>query len=482
MTNAISSAISKRMVLLAACALLAVAALAAACAIAPAAAYANTGFKDVSDLHWVANEGWLQKAVDRGFMAGYKDEVGRPNGLFGPEDTVTRAQVATVIYRHANPGSDATTASASYGSGCYFRDVADRQYYTAAVQWCFDNNIITGYKDTAGNLTGLFGPNDSVTREQLAAMAARYGAYCDVTPHDIDYDVVHRMHENGWISNWAVDAFAWCASKGIITGEKHGVEQWCNPYGLATRAQLAKIIVALVDTVTADHQHVWEDLYYTASHTEGFNDVNLFRWLKGEYYCPWEDSPLSFEGERYVYCLQEIKPCDESGELDAETQRRMDALDEVSSAAWLTVGTNPETLNGVPEETYQLAIETMRFLEETDQLGSYVRESWEWLRAFSKEYVQTEADFEELDAQMKEGRGGDHDEWVRLHNRVQNAKMIRGGVSIYYNRGHYHLCGEAPQHTCTICGGIALLDETGYFSYGRRDDYRTGLKWYMDYR
>ena len=115
-----------------------------------------------------------------------------------------------------------------------FPDVHPGDWYAAAVRWCSENGIVTGYQDGSGR----FGPNDNVTREQLAAMIFRYctkvakmdGAGSDVT----------RFPDGDKIATWAREAAAFCAANGIITGK--GDTGAFDPQGDATRCQMAKII------------------------------------------------------------------------------------------------------------------------------------------------------------------------------------------------------------------------------------------------
>ena len=116
---------------------------------------------------------YLDYVVGRMLMSGYKDDAGKATGLFGPGDTLNRAQTATILYRMANPDSPATTDPAAYEENkSGLPDVESGKYYTAAVNWCVDNGVITGYGKPGDYYA--FGPYDNVSREQLATMIFRY--------------------------------------------------------------------------------------------------------------------------------------------------------------------------------------------------------------------------------------------------------------------------------------------------------------------
>ena len=86
--------------------------------------------------------------------------VGMGNNLFQPNGSLTRGQLATILYRLA--GSPETSGKSP------FTDVAEGRYYSDAVAWAAENGIVTGITDT------LFAPNQPVTREQLVTMIGRY--------------------------------------------------------------------------------------------------------------------------------------------------------------------------------------------------------------------------------------------------------------------------------------------------------------------
>lgn len=209
----------------------------------------NTLFYDTPATHWAMRDGWIQRAVSEGLMNG--DRIGGANtssGYFRPNDSISRAEVATVFYRIANPDSTSTTVPSDYAaSSGVFSDVGSKRYYTAAVEWCAENEIITGDKDADGNATGTFRPDDAISRQEFAAMAYRFAQACGIDMSDVDPAAFNAMRETDQISEYAREAMIWCASEGVITGvNKNGI-LYAQPNASATRAMGAKIFTQLND-------------------------------------------------------------------------------------------------------------------------------------------------------------------------------------------------------------------------------------------
>ncbi|NLO49281.1 MAG: S-layer homology domain-containing protein [Clostridiales bacterium] len=106
--------------------------------------------------------------------------------------------------------------------------------------WAAENGILDGY----GN--GKFGPDDPVTREQMAAIMYRFADFLGVLPDDMDTAL--NYPDAGTISSYAEKAALYCQSTGIITGRDDGR---FVPQGTATRAEAAAIIQRFVESVLA---------------------------------------------------------------------------------------------------------------------------------------------------------------------------------------------------------------------------------------
>ena len=116
-----------------------------------------------------------------------------------------------------------------------FTDVSEDAYYADAVAWAGENNIVTGYA------ADIFGPDDNITREQMAAILYRYAQHLNI---DVDSaaapDSLDGYTDAGQISEYARQAMAWANAAGFIRGEN---DTTLNPGGYATRAEAAAILV-----------------------------------------------------------------------------------------------------------------------------------------------------------------------------------------------------------------------------------------------
>ena len=124
-----------------------------------------TDFIDVMDENAYYYEP-VYWAINVGITNGYTDSSGKPTGYFDPNDTCTRAQVVTFLWRAFDQpelSSDAPT----------FKDVKKGEDYYKAVRWAAEVGITGGYTDSSGKPTGKFGPNDKCTRGQVLTFMYR---------------------------------------------------------------------------------------------------------------------------------------------------------------------------------------------------------------------------------------------------------------------------------------------------------------------
>ena len=176
------------------------------------AAEEDTVFSDVAANAWYV--GAVEYVRDNGLMSGTSDTTFSPNG------TMTRAMLAVVLYRMA--GSPAVSGSDS------FTDTADGTWYANAVLWASGEGVMSGYGG------GLFGTNDPVNREQIAAILWRYAG------SPAAFGVAVPYADEASISAYAVSAAAWARENGLINGID------CNrfaPKSNATRAQVATVLM-----------------------------------------------------------------------------------------------------------------------------------------------------------------------------------------------------------------------------------------------
>ena len=160
---------------------------------------------------------WYHEAVDyvlrHGLMGGYG------NGQFGPDNHLSRAQFAQILFN--KEGRPVVNYLLQYS------DVADGAWYTEAIHWATSQGIVGGY----GN--GMFGPNDNITREQLAVMLWRYAGSPAATDKELHFTDADKA------SGYALEAMRWAVENGVINGKGNGI---LDPKGLATRAQVAQML------------------------------------------------------------------------------------------------------------------------------------------------------------------------------------------------------------------------------------------------
>ena len=175
----------------------------------PAHAAEYAGFSDV-DSEAVYGEA-IRWAAERGYINGY------PDGRFGVNDPVTRAQLAAIFYRAAgSPNVSGTT---------HFPDVQPSAYYVNAASWAEDNGLISGYPD------GRFGVNDPVTRQQVVTILWRWADSPNASGED--------YADETSIAAYAKTAVDWSQSNHILAGREDGR---FDPTSSATRAEVVSAL------------------------------------------------------------------------------------------------------------------------------------------------------------------------------------------------------------------------------------------------
>lgn len=190
---------------------------------------ANLKFADnVDSSAWYYNE--VNKAAELGLMNGYAD-----TNLFGPNDTITRAQVAQVLFNMAGNRTDMDLPEGSYNEiygYASFGDVNGKMWYGKAIAWAKAAGIVTGYGD------GTFAPENNITREEFATMLARYaqkyGNYTAGSAADFA-----AYGDASAVDSWAAEYVAW-AVKGGYMGKNTNV---LTPLANMTRAEAAAMVV-----------------------------------------------------------------------------------------------------------------------------------------------------------------------------------------------------------------------------------------------
>lgn len=145
-------------------------------------------------------------------MAGYS------NGKFGPNDDLTRAQFAQIIYnKEGRPKA---------GSG-RFTDVTTG-WYADAVNWAAAEGIVAGIGG------GKFAPDRPITRQDLAVMLWRYAGSPEPRKNELDFSDAGKTSEYAW------KALCWANENGIVNGKGSGI---LDPKGKATRAEAAQMLM-----------------------------------------------------------------------------------------------------------------------------------------------------------------------------------------------------------------------------------------------
>lgn len=182
----------------------------------------GTASKPAINLSDISYDAWYMEYVYEAYINGWM--TGYSNGTFGPSDKLTRGQFATILYRmEGAPAQNYVNR---------FPDVLDGRFYSVAISWGVENGIITGYEN------GLFGPEDNVTREQLATLFYRLAQKRGL---DMSQQAdLGRFADADKVSAYAKEAMEWCVAKEIIRGEGDG--KMLNPLGNADRAGCATMI------------------------------------------------------------------------------------------------------------------------------------------------------------------------------------------------------------------------------------------------
>ncbi len=177
----------------------------------------SSPFTDVSEGDWYYEA--VQFVQAEGLMNGYG------SGNFAPDAQLSRAQLAQILFnKRGRPEVDHLSD---------FSDVGDEAWYTEAVRWAASQGIVGGY----GN--GTFGPNDPITREQLAVMLWRYSGSPAATNKELHFS------DEGEISAFALEALRWAVENGILNGYDNGR---LGPQGQATRAQAAQMLKNFIES------------------------------------------------------------------------------------------------------------------------------------------------------------------------------------------------------------------------------------------
>lgn len=177
-------------------------------------------FDDVKPGDWFYND--VVYVYEKGIMDGVDNRV------FSPNTTLNRAMFVTMLYRVAGEPTVSKTAD--------FSDVPGDTWFSDAVAWASSQGIVDGFDDD------LFGPYNSLTREQLATILYRYAKWSGRSTY-APTDALTGFADADKVSSYALDAMRWAVYTGLMQGSENGLE----PQSSASRAQVAAIIHRFLD-------------------------------------------------------------------------------------------------------------------------------------------------------------------------------------------------------------------------------------------
>lgn len=180
-------------------------------------------FSDVKSTDWFYEP--VEYAYENGLM------TGTGSSTFSPNLTTTRGMIVTILHRMEGE-PDASRAA--------FNDVSRSRYYAEAIDWANANGIVSGYGG------GRFGPDDPITREQMASIMYRYSEY---KGYDTSASAsLNRFKDGSSVSNYAKDVMRWAVGSGLLSGR---TADTLAPQGQTTRAEAATILMRYCETIAA---------------------------------------------------------------------------------------------------------------------------------------------------------------------------------------------------------------------------------------
>ncbi len=223
-------------------------------------------FSDVKESRW--SYGAIKYVYDCKYM----DGVG--GGRFDPAGTMTRGMVVTVLYRMENSPEVAFENA--------FSDVKSGKYYSNAVIWAKNNDIVNGVSE------GVFDPDGKITREQLAAMMYRFSEYKNYNPMKVGK--IEKFPDGDKAHSYAKDPLSWATGVSLITGVKSGDTDLLDPRGNATREQFATILRRFDDTYPVRYNDAVLQSHYTEKEYPLVDNADIYVATDGD-----DGNPGSFD-------------------------------------------------------------------------------------------------------------------------------------------------------------------------------------------
>ncbi len=198
--------------------------------------------KPVMDFYDVQDKSaWFYGSVEKAFQKGLMGATGKApvdgKPWFEPDTNISRAMVATVLYRMAGKPKVEFKAT--------FSDVTNGSlWYSTAITWAAQNGVVSGYKD------GRFGPDDNITRQDLAIMLRNYAKSAGLNTNvSVDFAA---FKDGKQVVDYAASAVAWCVEAKLMSGSVKADGTYLMPTANATRAECAKMFSLLDDAIKAN--------------------------------------------------------------------------------------------------------------------------------------------------------------------------------------------------------------------------------------
>ena len=189
-------------------------------------------FTDVDYSFWYGNA--VTFVAEKGLITGYSGTT-----LFGVGDVLTRAQLATILWRNACPDEYASYDPETAKDTTGIDGSADGMYYTAAANWAVKNGVITGFDREDGSKD--FAADDDVSFEQLITILSRLCA----TKEELDAagTDLSAFADGDLASSWSRGAFAWAAAKGLVQGYNEPTGKYLMPGDPVARERVAVVLM-----------------------------------------------------------------------------------------------------------------------------------------------------------------------------------------------------------------------------------------------
>lgn len=177
-------------------------------------------YTDLVKSEWYHNG--VHYCIEEGLMPGVSAD------RFAPDGMTTRAQFIAALWHLA--GSPVVEATES------FSDVYAYDWYSDAIRWASASGIAGGYGDS------VFGPNDTITREQIATVLHHYCKYKGIDVSVGEHTNILSYADAFDVSGWAMEAMQWACGSGAIEGIAKNDTMYLEPQGDAARSEGAVIL------------------------------------------------------------------------------------------------------------------------------------------------------------------------------------------------------------------------------------------------